>query len=149
MGPLAEMLLYMASRAELVREVIRPALDAGHVVLCDRFLLSTIVYQGFAGGIDLELIRHLGDAVTERILPDWVGVLDLPLAQAAGRRQTPADRIEGRPQDFHEKVRAGFLAEAGRHPGKICVIDGSADPLTVHRQITSEVSRVLATARRS
>jgi dTMP kinase len=149
MGMPCEMLLYMASRAQLVHEVIAPALAEGSVVLCDRFLLSTIVYQGHAGGMDVEQIRRVGEIATGGIGPDWTGVLDLDPRIAADRRGRPADRIEQRSADFHAKVRAGFLAEAAREPSRIRVIAALGDEESVHQRIVTEVRRVLDTVDRS
>ena len=143
-----EMLLYMSSRAELVDAVVRPALERGEVVLSDRFLLSTIVYQGYAGGVDREMIRCVGEIATRGLMPDWTGVLDLP-AEAASVRRVSEDRIERRPDAFHEKVRGGFLAEAKRDPQRIRIIDSRQSPRKVHECIVQEVRRVLDTAGRS
>lgn len=145
----AEMLLYMASRAQLVDEVIAPALADGKVVLCDRFLTSTLVYQGYGGGQDLETIRQVGMIATKGHLPDWTVILDLPAKVAAARRTVPADRIESRAVEYHEAVRQGFLSEARRDPERFFVVDGTGDADSIHRQITEEVTRVLARTRRS
>jgi dTMP kinase len=108
----AEMLLYMASRAQMVVEVIRPALEAGRVVVCDRFTLSTIVYQGYAGGLGISQVDLIGQTATDQLQPDLTLILDLP-TQAARARVGPArDRIEDRPADYHERVREGFLLAA-------------------------------------
>ena len=148
MGVLCEMLLYMASRAQLVEQVIRPALAQGHTVLCDRFLTATLAYQGHAGGVDPEHIRQVGMVATDGLLPDWTGILDLDLDSAAGRRGGAADRIESRSVAFHDEVRAGFLAEARRQPERITVIDAAGDPAAVHQAIVAEVRRVLDTTGR-
>jgi dTMP kinase len=138
-----EMLLYLASRAQLIHEVIRPALARGEVVVADRFFLSTIVYQGYAGGIPVEDVRRLCLAATGGLAPHRTIVLDLPPSDAAGRRRGPSDRIESRSSDFHEKVREGFLAEAKRDPERVVVLDASPDPETVHRVIRKQVERDL------
>jgi dTMP kinase len=143
------MLLYMAARAQLVHEVIRPALAAGKTVLADRFLLSTIVYQGYAGGANVEAIRHLGLVATEGVLPTWTGVLDIDCQGAAARRDGPADRIESRADSFHEKVREGYLAEARRDPAHVSIIDAAGAPELVHQRAIKEVRRVLAAAGRT
>ena len=104
----------MASRAQLVDEVIRPSLAAGRVVISDRFLLSTIVYQGFAGGLPVEDIWRIGQVATAGLLPDLTLVLDVS-AEAARARVGPArDRIEDRPAEYQRRVRDGFLDAAGR-----------------------------------
>ena len=148
-GAAGETLLYMASRAELVARVIRPAIADGQVVLCDRFLLSTVAYQGHAGGIDPEQVRAVGRFATGGLQPDWTGVLDIDPQSAAARRLEPADRIEGRSPDFHRRVREGFLIEARQDPERISVIPAGADPRMVHRHIVREVRHVLDAAARS
>lgn len=138
-----EMLLYMASRAQLVDDVIRPALDRGEVVLCDRYLLSTVVYQGYAGGLDPEMIWRVGTEAADGLLPGWIGVLDLPPEESIARRQGPADRIEQRSLEYYQKVRAGYQREAARHPDQICLIDARQPRDQVHVEIIREVSRAL------
>lgn len=139
----AEMLLFMASRAQLVAEVIRPALERANVVVSDRFLLANVVYQGHAGGMDPQTLWEVGRVATGGLLPDLTLVLDLPVEQAKLRRGRPADRMESRGDDYHERVRRGFLAEAARDPARIRVLDATADADTVFTRITQEVSRVL------
>jgi dTMP kinase len=140
-----EMLLFMASRAQLVAEVIRPALGAGRTVVCDRFLLANVVYQGHAGGLDPDRLWKIGRVATGGIVPDLTLVLDLPQNSAAARRGRPADRVESRTVDYQRRVRDGFLAEARRFPDGIRVIDADQPPDAVHLQIRAEVNRVLAT----
>src|SRR5262249_33251509 len=118
-----EALLFMASRAQLVAEVIRPALDAGQVVVSDRFLLANVVYQGYAGGFHSDTISSLWQLAAGGIEPALPLVLDLPPKKAAARRKGPADRMESRPPNYHARVRAGFLAEARRRPDRIRVVN--------------------------
>jgi dTMP kinase len=118
-----ETLLYMASRAELVARVIRPALAAGNVVVSDRFLLANVVYQGHAGGMAVDDLWRIGRLCTGGLEPDLTLVLDMPVEQAQVRRGRAADRVEQRDHDYHERVRQGFLAEARRCPDHIHVID--------------------------
>jgi dTMP kinase len=145
----SEAFLFMASRAQLVAEVIRPALAAGQVVLSDRFLLANVVYQGHAGGIDPELLRSMGRLATDGLEPDLTIVLDLPLDVARQRRQRPADRMEQRGQAYYERVRAGFLAEAERNPQHIRVIDATAAIHVVQQRIRQEVAGVWARTSRT
>jgi dTMP kinase len=140
----AEMFLFMASRAQLVAEVIRPALDAGEVVLCDRYLLANIVYQGHAGGLDVDELWRVGRLATGGVEPDLTLVLDLPTDAALVRRDRPADRVESRGADYHEKVRQGFLTEARRRPERIRVVNAAGPVEEVHGLIRQEVERVLA-----
>jgi dTMP kinase len=143
----AEMLLFMASRAQLVEEVIRPALAAGQVVVCDRFLLATIIYQGEAGGLPVGEIVAVGQAATGGLLPDLTLVLDIAPPTARDRIGQARDRIEDRPEDYHRRVRDGYLRAASGcsyYPAPIVVIDAAADPDTVFARIRAEVERALA-----
>ncbi|MCI0461259.1 MAG: dTMP kinase [Gemmataceae bacterium] len=138
-----EALLFMASRAQLVSEIIRPALAAGRTVVSDRYLLANVVYQGHAGGLDVGELWEVGRLSTGGLEPDLTIVLDLPLEVAQSRRGRPADRMESRPADYHQRVREGFLAEAHRRPEQIRIVDASASIEEVHARICQEVSRVL------
>ena len=139
-----EALLFMASRTQLVAEAIRPALDAGKVVLSDRFLLANVVYQGHAGGLDPDQLWTIGRFATNNLEPDLTLVLDLPLGLALARRKTSADRVEKRDEAYHRRVREGFLAEAARRPERIRVVDGSGSIQAVQEAIRREVALVLA-----
>lgn len=140
-----EAFLFMASRAQLVAEVIRPALEAGQVVVSDRFLLATVVYQGHAGGLDIDLLWRMGDLATGGLRPDLTVVLDVPREVARARRKSAPDRVERRPEEYHQRVRAGFLAEAARDPERVRVVDASDDVAAVHERICREVAGVLGT----
>lgn len=139
-----EAFLFMASRAQLVREVIHPALAAGRVVVSDRFLLANVVYQGHAGGIDSQLLWEMGRLATGGLEPDLTVVLDLPLEAALARRGRPADRLESRDRAYHQRVRDGFREEAGRQPERIKIVDASGPLGAVQEAIRQEVERVLA-----
>jgi dTMP kinase len=153
----AEMLLYMASRAQLVDEIIRPALAEQRVVITDRFLLANIVYQGVAGGLPVDEVWRVGQAATAGLLPDLTLLLDVPAAVAKARVGAARDRIEDRPDDYHARVREGFLSAARDgnaggcpyYPAPIVVLDASAEPHVVTERIQSEVERVLAVGPRS
>jgi len=121
--PVTEALLFMASRAELVSKVIQPALATGRVVLSDRFLLSNVAYQGYAGGLGADAIWEAGLVAVGDAVPDLTVILDLPVEAAMARRKAKSDRIEQRPEQFHNAVREGFLAEARRQPERIRVVD--------------------------
>jgi dTMP kinase len=150
----AEMLIYMASRAQLVDEIIAPSLASGRVVVSDRFLLSNIVYQGCAGGLPVDQVWQVGQTATNGLLPDLTMVLDLPPSAARARVGPGRDRIEDRSEAYRQRVREGFLAaaEAGSgqgmgpetYPAPVVLIDAQGDPDTVFAQIRSEVERVLA-----
>jgi dTMP kinase len=134
-----EALLFMASRAQLTAEVIRPARAAGRAVVADRFLLANVVYQGHAGGLDPEQLWQIGRLATGGLEPDLTVVLDLDPDTALLRRKGPADRVEVRDAAYHQRVRAGFLAEALRRPDRITVVDAAGPPETVHERICQEV----------
>lgn len=121
--PLSEMLLYMAARAQLVNEVIRPAIEAKRIVVSDRFLLANIVYQGYAGGLDPDVIREIGRLVVGGMMPDCVFLLDLPPQIAETRLNRVLDRMENRDFCYRERLRDGFLAEADRTNRSIHIID--------------------------
>jgi dTMP kinase len=140
-----EMFLFMASRAQLTAQVIRPARAAGHAVVADRFLLANVVYQGYAGGLDPDQVWEIGRVATSGLEPDLTVVLDLPVELAQTRRQGPADRMESRELVYHVRVREGFLTEARRRPERVCVVDAQASVEMVHERICQEVARVVAT----
>ena len=138
----AEMLLFMASRAQLVDEVIRPALEAGKVVVSDRYLLANVVYQGYAGGLPVEALWEVGRAATGGLMPDLTLVLDVPAEVARARVGGARDRMEDR-ADL-ARVRAGFLEAIPTYPSPIKTIDASGDPDAVARRIQDEVAHALA-----
>lgn len=121
----AEMLLYMAARAQLVEEVIKPALVAGKDVVSDRFLLANVVYQGHAGGLDLPALWQVGRVATDAVEPDLTFVLDIDTAEAAARLNRPLDRMERQGAVFFAALRAGYLAEAARHGERMLVVDAA------------------------
>jgi len=110
-----EMLLYMAARAQLVEEVVKPALAEGKTVVSDRYLLANVVYQGWAGGLDPQQIWSVGAIATDGVSPDITLVLDIDPAAAANRFDRELDRMESQGQAYLQQVRAGFLAEAERN----------------------------------
>ena len=113
--PLAEAFLVNAARAQHVASAIEPALAAGRVVLCDRFVDSTLAYQGYGRGVEMERLRQICTLATGGLVPDATILLDVPVSVSRARlaaRGGAADRLESEPPDFHERVRAGFLALA-------------------------------------
>jgi dTMP kinase len=124
-GPHSEMLLFMAARAQLVDEVILPALRRGAVVVSDRFLLANVVYQGHAGGLDPAKVWQVGDVATQGVRPDLTFVLDMRSADAARRIDRELDRMESRGEAFQRALRAGYLAEAARNPTEIVLVDAA------------------------
>ena len=135
----SELLLFMAARAQVVAEIIRPALERGEVVLADRFLLSSVVYQGWGGELDVEQIRQIGQIATGGVLPDLNIVLDVPLPVAKTRRTDAPDRLESEADAFHERVRAGFLTEAARDPEKCVIISAERSVEEIFEQIKKAV----------
>lgn len=140
--PVAEMFLFMASRAQLVSEVIRPAIQEGRVVLCDRFLLSTVVYQGRAGIIDPSLIWQMGAVATGGLSPDLTLIFDVPLEIAMSRMGTRLDRMESRGEEFLSAVRRGFLAESASVAGAR-VIDATGKPDEIHEEVRKALAAVM------
>lgn len=136
----SEMLLFMASRAQLVEQVIRPALEAGKVVISDRYLLATAVYQAHAGGLRAEDVWTVGKVAVGGVMPAKVLLLDMPAAQAASRIARAHDRMEAQGIDYLEQVRQGFLLEAKRQPEVIATIDASLDPAEVHAAVLAAVA---------
>jgi dTMP kinase len=120
-----EMLLYMAARAQIVSQIIKPALAKGNIVICDRFLDSTIAYQGYGLGMDINRIRTIGDFVNDGLTPNLTIFLDLPAKQGlknCHEVKNCKDRIEKRPLSYHERVRNGYLKLAALEPGRIKVV---------------------------
>jgi len=126
-----EMLLYMASRAQLIAEKIRPALERGDLVLADRFISSTLAYQGTAGGLPIEDIEHVGEVAIGDTRPDLVVVFDVDGKTAASRLNPLLDRIEQRAAEYHARVRQGYLDQADNHPDRYRVVDARPDADTV------------------
>ncbi len=145
-GIVAEMFLFMAARRQLVEEVIRPALDQQRIVLCDRFLLSTVVYQGHAGGLSPDEIWRIGKTATGGLQPDWTLVLDIPVDVAMKRMGGPTDSLESRGEDYMVAVQRGFLAEAARIDSAR-VIDASGTAAEIHEQVRSVLEPALINRR--
>ena len=139
----SEMLLYMAARAQLVDEVIQPALAAGKTVVCDRYLLANVVYQGHAGGLDVETLWDVGRVATAGVMPTLTILLDMPSDAAAARLDRTLDRMERQGDAFHARVRQGFLDEAARRPDEIVVIDASRSVDEVAADVQAAVQKTL------
>jgi dTMP kinase len=141
----AESLMFMASRAELVERVIRPALARGEVVISDRFLLANVVYQGHAGGLDPTDLWTIGRFSTGELEPDLTLVLDLPVEVARTRRKpTATDRVESRGDWYFQRVRDGFLYEVQNWPDTMRVIDASGTAEQVREAVFQQVREHLA-----
>lgn len=149
LAPLAELLLFQASRAQLVAEVIRPALDAGDIVLCDRFFDSSTVYQGCARGLPLADVEALNRITTGGLVPRLTLLLDLPPAHGLERVRRRAgqdglDRFEQEAGTFHERVRQGFLSLAAAHPERICCLDARLPQEVLAQAILARVDDELS-----
>ena len=138
-----ETLLYMAARSQLVNDVIVPALRQGKIVLCDRFLDSTIVYQGYGNGVDIDFIKRLGRFVTRGISPDLTLLFDLNTKAGLARRKRKKDRIELRSLAYHNKVRHGYLALAKNEPQRIKVLDASRTREEIFAVIKRHLDKLL------
>ena len=139
----SEMLLYMAARAQLVEEVIRPALAAGKTIVSDRFVLANIVYQGHAGGLEVEGIRSVGQVATDGVSPDATFLLDMPAEEASQRMGEELDRIESRGDEYRRQLREGFLVEARQMGGAVHVIDAARPVEVIQAEIREIAERVL------
>jgi dTMP kinase len=122
-GRRAEAFLYMAARAQLVEQTIRPTIERGETVVCDRFLLANVVYQGHAGGLDVAELWRIGELATGGLEPDLTFVLDLSPEAAAKRINRQLDRMESQGDDFRRRLREGFQTEAARRSAKIILLD--------------------------
>ena len=136
----SEMLLYMAARAQLVAEVVRPALARGEWVISDRYLLANVVYQGHAGGLDAEAIRRVGAVATGGLEPDLVLLLDIDPEAAVSRLARPLDKLEDRGLDYRLRLRDGYRAEAARDAGRIAVIDAACGIADVQAAVRAAIA---------
>ena len=148
MDPVAELFLYLASRRQHVVELIRPSLEHGAVVICDRFSDATLAYQGFGRMLELDRLRQVNDWATDGICPDLTVILDLPESaglERARARNTARDlhresRLEGEDLRFHRRVREGYLALAESDPQRYAVIDVSGEADAVFQQLVATLT---------
>ncbi len=146
-----EVLLFLAARAQVVSQVIRPALAHGEWVVCDRFADSTFAYQGYGRGIDVQLLKNFNDFVTEGLVPDLTILLDVPpevsrtrLAARQASTSDTGDRIEAAGEMFHRRLREGFLDLAKAEPKRFTVIDASKSIDKVAAAVQKSVQRILS-----
>ena len=139
--PLSETLLYMVARVQLVKQIIKPALAEGKIVICDRFLDSTIAYQGYGLGVDIKFIQHTGKLATDGIKPDLTILLDLAVKEGLRYREFSKDRIEKRSLSYHLRVRKGYLKLAACEPKRIKVIQVDKDKFVTQENIRELVER--------
>ena len=152
LDPRAELLLFCAARADLCARVVRPALDAGRDVVCDRFIDSTIAYQGVGRGLGVDTVEALNVVAIAGCLPDLTVLLRIDPAAAERRGQQRlaagvedgSDRFEGEGIEFQRRIAAAYDRLAERHPERIVVLDASGTPESVHRQVMEAVGRARA-----
>jgi dTMP kinase len=143
LSPRAETLMYAADRAEHVASVILPALERGAIVVTDRYVDSSLAYQGSGRSLPVGDVAHLNQWATGGIQPNLTILLDLSPVAGLGRRERSADRLEAEPNDFHQRVRAGFLALADADPRRYLVLDATRPPAEISREIQSRVRELL------
>jgi len=143
--PLTELMLFNASRAQLLHEVVRPALKLGKVVICDRYADSTIAYQGYGRKIDIDAIKNTNEIATRGLKPDLTILLDIPVSEGFARKtgQEP-DRFEKETRAFHQRVRKGYLQLAAEEPQRWLVIDASLPKEKIKQIIWEKVSSLLS-----
>ena len=145
--PLAWLFLFSAARAQLVQEVIRPTLAEGSVVVCDRYVPSTIAYQSYGGGLDIATVAKVTEAATEGLQPDVVVLLDQPPALGLERKHGQAlDRFESEELEFHHRVRQGYLEMAKAEPERWAVVDATLPKEQVMEIIWQRVEPLLKSA---
>jgi len=138
-----EVLLYMAARAQLVAERIQPELQKGMVVMCDRYLDSTLAYQGHGNGVDMEIIQAIGRFATCGIVPDLTLLFDIDAREGLKRISRQHDRIESRALDYHQRVRQGYLEMAKAEPQRFRVISASGEKHAIQKQVRQHIDRLL------
>ena len=135
----AELFLYLADRAQHVREIIKPYLEKGHIVICDRFMDATLAYQGYGRKLPLKLVREMNKLATGGIRPDLTIIFDIPvkigLRRAARVGPWKGDRIEREKLKFHKDVRSGYMAIAKKEPKRVKVVKVNAKPKDIHNKI--------------
>ncbi|MDD2252033.1 MAG: dTMP kinase [Dehalococcoidales bacterium] len=139
LSPITELFLFNASRAQLVQDTIKPALAGKKNVIVDRFTDSTLVYQGYGRGLDLEMIRQVNEIALQGCQPDVSILLDVPIEIAATRRKKTSDRFEAEDISFHRKIRSGYLELAENEPERWLVIDGTLDKGLITEIVTEQV----------
>ena len=143
-SPLAEVMLFNASRAELVSDVIKPALASGIIVICDRYVDSTLVYQGYGRGLTNSTVKAVNSIAIQGLMPDVTFLLDLSVGEGLGRKRgTKADRFEKEGVDFHRRIRDGYLALAAIEPSRWVKIDASLPKQTIAEIIWNQTLNAL------
>ncbi|MBI4376752.1 MAG: dTMP kinase [Elusimicrobia bacterium] len=140
--PLAELLLYEAARAQHTEETLRPALARGQLVICERYTLATLAYQGFGRGLPMPMVRQLNHIATGGLKPDLTIVLDIPDSEFDSRPRLKHDRLESEGGDFRKKVRRAYHVLARRERG-VLLLNGREEPQTLHASIVAKLARFL------
>jgi dTMP kinase len=145
MEPLTELFLFEAARAELVKTVIRPALQREDLVLCDRYIDSTVAYQGYGRGLNRNSLHMVNRIATEWLLPDLTILLDLDPAIGLARRQQSGEvnRFDDERVEFAKRIRDGFLQLVKQNPGRFVVLNAERDPETLQQMAYLEIKRRL------
>jgi len=147
LSPVTEALLFIAGRIQLVEEHIRPAIEAGRIVVCDRFHDSTVAYQGFGGRLDIDWLDRLDRRTVGQPMPDLTILLDVSTSVGFARPRGAKDRMERKHVAFHRRVRRGYRWLAQREPRRFVVIDATQGEAQIHRQILAAVSKRLSRRR--
>ncbi len=143
-SPTAELMLFAACRAQLVAQVIRPSLQQGKVVVCDRFTDSTLAYQGYGRGLSRETIKKINELAVQGIKPDLTILLDIPVQKGLARKQSnTTDRFETEDISFHNRMRNGYLKLAAEEPERWLVIDANLPRATVGKMVWDKVNQLL------
>ena len=144
-SPLSELLLFNASRAQLIDDVIQPNLASGKVIICDRYVDSTTAYQSYGRGLDFEIVKTISNAATRGLKPDLVVLLDIPVEAGFARKRTKGrDRFEQEDIAFHQRVREGYLKLAVDDPERWLVVDATLSKVEIENIIWQRVSRLLS-----
>ena len=144
-SPLTELLLFNASRAQLISEVIRPGLKRGMVVICDRYTDSTDAYQSYGRGLDLEIVEAINNTATQGLKPDLTVLMDIPVEEGLARKRVKKqDRFEQEDIAFHQRVRDGFLKLAANDPQRWLVVDARQSKAKIREIIWQKVSQLMA-----
>ena len=143
MSDACEMLLYMAARSQLIEEVILPELRKGTTVLCDRYLDSTLAYQGYGNGVDLKIIKEIGTFATRDLTPDLTLLFDIDTQKGFSRMGREKDRIEMRALGYHTRVRKGYLQMAQKEPQRFRVIQGDKSKEEIFQTVKTCLDQLL------
>jgi dTMP kinase len=140
-SPVCETLLYMAARAQVVNDIVKPAIIKGRIVVCDRFLDSTLAYQGYGLGIDIDFIKKIGAFASAGIKPNLTILLDLPVKKGLKHREAYRDRIEQRNFRYHFRVRRGYLKLGAQEPERIKIVKVDKDKSATQQKIRKIVEK--------